>query len=235
MALERPGTLAAIGDTPVVRLSRLAEPGMAEIWVKLEANNPTGSFVSDDDRAAIVDLAAARGLALVVDEVFGDYAFDDARRATPPTFAGEARALTFVLSGLSKVVGLPRLKLGWIAVSGPSADVAEARARLELVADCYLSVSTPVQLAAPAILAGSARRWGRLARGPAAAMTTRTRRPLRSSRTLPGCFSAAETRRSWGGWTGRRRRRSSAPAAPAPTAARWPEAWGSRSPLRGCR
>lgn len=124
-------------------------------------NNPTGSFVSGSDRAMILELAAAHGIAVVVDEVFLDYAFDEARSEAPPTFARQpsgagapstARPLTFVLSGLSKVVGLPQLKLGWLVVSGDPDDVNEARARLELVADSYLSVSTPVQLAAPAIL-----------------------------------------------------------------------------------
>ncbi len=126
-------------------------------------NNPTGSFIADADRAWLLEIAGAHGIAVIVDEVFLDYAFDDARRTTPPSFAGERaegegdQALTFVLSGLSKVVGLPQLKLGWVAVSGSLADVDEARARLELIADSYLSVSTPVQLAAPALLAAQPR------------------------------------------------------------------------------
>jgi alanine-synthesizing transaminase len=120
--------------------------------ILVHPNNPTGTFLRREEAAAIARLAGERGVALIVDEVFGDYAFDlpaDRR----PSFAGESAALTFVLSGLSKVVAQPQLKLGWIAVSGPDALVAEALGRLELIADTYLSVSTPVQLALPEILA----------------------------------------------------------------------------------
>lgn len=116
-------------------------------------NNPTGSFVRRDDAEALEALAAAHGVALVVDEVFGDYAHGALPADRLPTFAGRARALTFVLSGLSKVVALPQLKLGWTVVSGPPALAEEALARLEMIADTYLSVSTPVQLALPSLLA----------------------------------------------------------------------------------
>ncbi|HVY48843.1 MAG TPA: pyridoxal phosphate-dependent aminotransferase, partial [Minicystis sp.] len=121
--------------------------------VLVHPNNPTGTFVRRADADAVAEIAASRGLALVVDEVFGDYAHGPPDPAARPTFAGEARALTFVLSGLSKVVAMPQVKLGWIAASGPEDDLAEALARLEVVADTYLSVSTPVQLALEAILA----------------------------------------------------------------------------------
>lgn len=125
--------------------------------VLVSPNNPTGCFVPYRDRVRVVELAARHGLALVVDEVFGDYAFDPGLRARPPSFAGTGEVLTFVLSGLSKVVALPQVKLGWIAVSGPDGPVREALARLEILADCYLSVATPVQLALPAILGARAR------------------------------------------------------------------------------
>lgn len=116
-------------------------------------NNPTGSYVRRDDAAALEALAAANGIALVVDEVFGDYAHAALGDDRLPTFAGRASALTFVLSGLSKVVAMPQLKLGWTVVSGPAALADEALARLEMIADTYLSVATPVQLALPALLA----------------------------------------------------------------------------------
>jgi aspartate/methionine/tyrosine aminotransferase len=121
--------------------------------VLVHPNNPTGSFVRRDDAAALARLCRDRGLALIADEVFGDYPFDALPESRLPSFAGEREALTFVLSGLSKVVAQPQLKLGWIAASGPDALVAEAMARLEVIADTYLSVSTPVQLALPEILA----------------------------------------------------------------------------------
>ena len=121
--------------------------------VLVHPNTPTGSFVRRDEAAALVALARSRGLALLVDEVFGDYAHGPLPKDRLPSFAGEREALTFVLSGLSKVVALPQLKLGWIAVSGPEALAAEALGRLEVIADTYLSVSTPVQLALPEILA----------------------------------------------------------------------------------
>jgi len=120
--------------------------------VVVSPNNPTGSFVKRDEAQRLRHLCAARGWAVISDEVFADYTLsDDARR--PPSMAEDSAALTFSLGGLSKSCGLPQLKLAWIAVAGPAAERDEALARLEVVADTYLSVSTPVQLAAPALLA----------------------------------------------------------------------------------
>lgn len=124
--------------------------------VLVHPNNPTGSFVRRDDAAALEELARERGLALIVDEVFGDYAHGELAPDRLPSFAGRKQALTFVLSGLSKVMALPQLKLGWIAVSGPPDLVSAAMARLEVIADTYLSVATPVQLALPEILGARA-------------------------------------------------------------------------------
>ena len=115
-------------------------------------NNPTGSFLKREEARALVALAAEHDLAIVSDEVFADYGYaPDPARVT--TLAGETGALTFCLSGLSKLVGLPQLKLGWIVIGGPAPRRAEAEARLELIADTYLSVAAPVQHAAPALLA----------------------------------------------------------------------------------
>jgi hypothetical protein len=120
--------------------------------VVVNPNNPTGSYVKRDEAARIQEIAAAGGAAVVSDEVFADYAFrDDPRRMR--CLASEAKALTFCLGGLSKSCGLPQLKLGWAAASGPEGLRAEALARLEVVADTYLSVGTPVQRALPGILA----------------------------------------------------------------------------------
>lgn len=108
-------------------------------------NNPTGSVISADDAAWLDAFAATRDLAVIADEVFLDYAIDPSKTLT--SIRG-SRALTFSLGGLSKSAGLPQVKLGWMGVSGPAALVADALARLELIADTYLSVSTPVQVAA---------------------------------------------------------------------------------------
>jgi aspartate/methionine/tyrosine aminotransferase len=123
--------------------------------VVVSPNNPTGSFLKREEAQRLRHLAAARGWAIVSDEVFADFALkDDARR--PPSMAEDSAALTFALGGLSKSVGLPQLKLAWMAVAGPATEREEALARLEVVADTYLSVATPVQLAAPALLARAA-------------------------------------------------------------------------------
>jgi aspartate/methionine/tyrosine aminotransferase len=109
-------------------------------------NNPTGSFLHQNDLDALSSLAAARGWAIIGDEVFADYPLDPAPEATN-VLAG-ADVLTVSLGGLSKSAGLPQLKLGWIGFGGPSAKVDEALAAYEVIADTYLSVSTPVQAAA---------------------------------------------------------------------------------------
>jgi alanine-synthesizing transaminase len=135
----------------VEEVRRALTPRTRAILV-VNPNNPTGSFLKRDEARALSALAAERDLALVSDEVFADYGFaPDPARVT--TLAGETAALTFCLSGLSKLVGLPQLKLGWILVGGPEPRRAEAEARLELIADTYLSVAAPVQHAAPALLA----------------------------------------------------------------------------------
>jgi len=114
--------------------------------------NPTGAFIKRAERDGLEALCAERGLALVSDEVFADYAFvEDPRRAS--SLARDGPALAFSLGGLSKSCGLPQLKLAWIALTGPEAARTEARRRLEVVADTYLSVATPIQGAATELLA----------------------------------------------------------------------------------
>ncbi len=110
-------------------------------------NNPTGSLVNPEDRQRILELCRLKDIALIVDEVFIDYSFSQTD-VKDCSFAGEKEALTFVLSGLSKVCGLPQMKLGWIVLSGPEVIEQQAAERLELIADTYLSVGTPVQHAA---------------------------------------------------------------------------------------
>ena len=108
-------------------------------------NNPTGSWLSRTDAIELASECAARGAALIVDEVFADYPL--ASIGTEPPVA-EPPCLTFRLGGLSKSAGLPHVKLGWIAVDGPADLVMGALERLEFICDAYLSVSTPVQIAA---------------------------------------------------------------------------------------
>jgi alanine-synthesizing transaminase len=112
-------------------------------------NNPTGSFVKRREAAELAELCAAREMAIVADEVFLDYTGGD---DPAQTFALSDRALTFTLSGLSKISLLPQMKLAWTVVSGPEAAVQTAVDRLEIIADTYLSPSTPVQLALPKFL-----------------------------------------------------------------------------------
>jgi alanine-synthesizing transaminase len=119
--------------------------------VIVHPNNPTGNFSSDAERAALDDLCARRNLALIVDEVFLDYSVAE---TTPPSFAADSsQALTFVLSGLSKVCGLPQMKVSWIAATGPDTIVSEAMARIEVIADTFLSMNAPMQRALPHWLA----------------------------------------------------------------------------------
>ena len=120
--------------------------------IVVNPNNPTGSFLKTHELQQLNGLCAEHGLALIADEVFSDYAFgENAQRVTSLT--ENRAALTFVLSGLSKISALPQMKLGWIHVSGPEGLVADAQAHLDLIADTYLSVGTPVQLALPELLA----------------------------------------------------------------------------------
>ncbi len=125
---------------------------LTRVIVVVNPNNPTGSFLKREELERLDALAAARDLAVLSDEVFADYGLaDDASRVH--TLIGEPKALTFSMSGLSKIAGLPQLKLGWIVVSGPSTGLAMER--LELIADTYLSVGTPVQAALPELLAAT--------------------------------------------------------------------------------
>ena len=113
-------------------------------------NNPTGSVLSTHEADELVRRSVDRQAALIVDEVFCDYPLTT--ESTVSVAFDDTEGLIFRLGGLSKTAGLPQVKLGWIAVRGGSALVAEALDRLELICDTYLSVSTPVQVAARALL-----------------------------------------------------------------------------------
>lgn len=116
--------------------------------VLVHPHNPTGMFLKRQEFNEVAAIARERSLPLIVDEVFIDYAFEaDCERM--PTTVGSGEALTYTLNGISKMIGLPQMKLGWIALSGTATLVAEARERLEILCDTFLSVNTPVQLALP--------------------------------------------------------------------------------------
>jgi len=116
-------------------------------------NNPTGSFVKPREAAELAEICAAREMAIVADEVFLDYTGERQDAGAARTFALHDAALTFTLSGLSKISVLPQMKLAWMVVGGPQELVETAVERLEIIADTYLSPSTPVQLALPKFLA----------------------------------------------------------------------------------
>ena len=155
--------LADLCDVKLVRYPLLYDHGWQIDFAALAAtssrtkalivvhpNNPTGHYASPAEQSKLADFCAQRGIALIADEVFLDFALNNSRA---PSFVSLNKALTFTLSGLSKICGLPQMKLAWIAVSGPSHDKVQALARLEVIADAYLSVGTPVQLATPELLA----------------------------------------------------------------------------------
>ena len=113
--------------------------------IVVHPNNPTGSYMSREELAGIEEISLARDLAIIGDEVFADYPLDETEPAE--LLPGSDVGLRFVLNGLSKTLALPQLKLGWIIVDGPPRLAEPAMAALELIADTYLSVSTPAQAA----------------------------------------------------------------------------------------
>lgn len=115
--------------------------------VLVHPNNPTGHGTGREERARLKEICIRHGLALIVDEVFLDYPL---REQALESFAcGPHPVLTFVLSGMSKIAGLPQMKVGWIAAFGPDAGRDAALARLEIIADTFLSMNAPAQLALP--------------------------------------------------------------------------------------
>ena len=117
--------------------------------IVVHPNNPSGHFAKPEEMRKLSEICAARGIAIIADEVFLDFALNEKQIAT---FAANSGALTFTMSGLSKICGLPQMKAAWLMVSGPEAWKTEALARLEVIADTYLSMSAPIQLAIPALL-----------------------------------------------------------------------------------
>jgi aspartate/methionine/tyrosine aminotransferase len=157
-------------------------------------NNPTGSFITDRELERLASLAADRGIAIIADEVFADYPLEPGAVDCAARAACRTDALTFALGGLSKSVGLPQVKLAWIAVGGADRLTSDALDRLELICDTYLSVSTPVQLAARALLDR-----GAAVRVQIASRVAANYHYLKAS---TGSTSACTVLRSEGGWYG---------------------------------
>src|SRR5579864_2515853 len=141
--------------------------------VVVHPNNPTGSYVQAGELGALNEFCRAHGLAVIVDEVFLDYAVPEEIAAAEavelrstrqpmaavptlfsaaPSFVGNQEVPTFTLSGLSKISAMPQMKVAWVVTSGPEDEVAAAMARLEVIADTYLSMNAPVQWAMPLLL-----------------------------------------------------------------------------------
>ena len=173
--LEHHGTWAI--DRP--SLERGITPGTRAVLV-VSPNNPTGSMMRAADFDWLTALCESRGIAVIADEVFADYRLRP--RPDAVRLAGDRRALIFSLGGLSKSAGLPQVKLGWIAVSGPDDRVAAAMERLDVICDTYLSVSTPVQVAAARLIES-----GRAIRSAIAERISRNLRRLEDQlRSFPG-------------------------------------------------
>jgi alanine-synthesizing transaminase len=131
-------------------LVRAISPATRAIVV-INPHNPTGMFLKKTEYLQVRELARRHRLALIVDEVFIDFPLENDHARLGST-AGEADVLTFTLNGLSKTIGLPQMKLGWITVSGDEPVRREALGRLEILSDTYLSVNTPAQIALPRLL-----------------------------------------------------------------------------------
>ena len=155
-------------------------------------NNPTGSFASGREIELIAEIGAHYGIPLIVDEVFADYVLEPGMTPARPAFLSRSDTLVFALGGLSKSIGLPQAKLAWIAAAGPSQLVAESLERLELICDTYLSVSTPVQLAAAELIErGAAIR---------AQISDRTRTNYRRLKDAGASVPSCEVLTACGGW-----------------------------------
>ena len=136
--------------------------------IVVNPNNPTGHYVKPEELATLNEICNARDLALIADEVFLDFAHetngfrrDPLRAPRPPRAGGDKKpaslstnngALTFTMSGLSKISGLPQMKAAWLVTSGPETLKKQALDRIEVIADTYLSMNAPIQLALPTFL-----------------------------------------------------------------------------------
>lgn len=155
--------LADIQDVRLVRYPLIYDHGWQIDFFALEAllttrtraivlvhpNNPTGHFTKHDERLRLNQICADRRIVVIADEVFLDFSFSARTRRS---WAANSEALTFTMSGLSKICGLPQMKVAWLITSGPEGVKAQALDRLEVIADTYLSVNAPIQHAIPEFL-----------------------------------------------------------------------------------
>lgn len=172
---------------------RAAVSARTRAIVVVSPNNPTGSCIDEDGFARLDALAAERGVAVISDEVFADYPVSPGSDTVVSVLSRPRRALSFALGGVSKSIGLPQVKLGWFAVGGPDPVVREALGRLEVIADAYLSVGTPVALAASWMF-----ERGRAVRE---AITVRIRRNLDVARRVAAAHAWCDLQPVGGGWT----------------------------------
>ena len=175
-----------------IDMSSLADaPDNTRALLIVSPNNPTGSYLTRNDFTAVQTLCRQRGWALIADEVFADYPLEATHPLTD--IAAATDVLSFSLGGLSKTVGLPQLKLGWMIVGGSASDRTAALTSLELIADTYLSVGTPVQIALPQLLrAGASVR---------SAIHDRIRHNLAVLRTATAAHPSCDVLRAEGGWS----------------------------------
>ncbi|HVT04730.1 MAG TPA: pyridoxal phosphate-dependent aminotransferase [Thermoanaerobaculia bacterium] len=171
-------------------LEEALDPTTSKAIVAIHPNNPTGSYLGTDELNMLESLCAGRAMPLISDEVFFDYPILDVSRRSAASLRNN---LSFSLGGLSKSAGLPHWKLGWIQLSGPEPLRRTAVEGLELIADTFLSVSSPVQVAVPELLA--------LARDLRASISARTRTNLNSLRDRLRDVSLIELLPVEGGWS----------------------------------
>jgi alanine-synthesizing transaminase len=161
----------------------------ARALVLIEPHHPTGTVLSPQDREFVEALCREREMVLIRDEVFSDFVYE---KAVPTRVRTEKGILSVCLGGLSKSLGLPQFKLSWMVLGGPGEVVDSCKQRLELIADCYLSVSTPVQRALPEIFRAAPEFQGQVLErvGSNRETLSRALAPLRGVRLWP----------SQGGW-----------------------------------
>jgi alanine-synthesizing transaminase len=167
-----------------------AAPSSTRAIILVSPNNPTGSFVSAREFAEILTVCRERSWALIVDEVFADYALEIEAPVTD--LAARSDVLAFTLGGASKTVGLPQVKLGWMIAGGPPVERRDTLRALEHVADAFLSVSTPVQVAAASLLEGGA--------AVRAVIHERVRENLNRAREIALRYPSCNVLRVEGGW-----------------------------------